>query len=357
MNFKIFPAEAKIPDTKSRVKFGVDPTGDQLHLGHLIPLKIVKDLKDKGHQIDIILGTFTAQIGDATGRDTTRPILTHEQTNKNALVLLEQVKRVLGEDINIHHNTDWHNIATLPDVLNLMSKFSVQKLLNRDNFSKRMEENIPIGMHELMGPILQGIDSFKLKSEIEIGGNDQLFNFSISREIQEMLGQKPEICIMAPIINGLDGRKMSKTFGNCIFINDVPEDVFGKVMSISDFTMNEWLPIFFDEVDANKHPMQQKKELAFKITTDIWGAELANRAISHFENTIQNRELPDNIQELPIGNLLDVVKTIINGSKSEARRLVLANAVKVNGEKVVEGFEIKAGDIVKVGKLKYAKII
>ena len=241
--------------------------------------------------------------------------------------------------------------------MGIISKFSVQKLLSRDNFTNRMENHTPIAMHELMGPILQGIDSFKLKAQIEVGGTDQLFNFVITREVQEMLGQTPETCILSPVINGLDGRKMSKSFGNCIFINDLPENVFGKAMSISDQTMREWLPLFFEDIDIEKHPMVQKKELAFQITSEIWGAELAEAAKLHFESVIQSRELPENMPEFPIGNLIEIVKDIIGDSKSEARRLIRANAVKINGEKVSEEFSVKAGDIVKVGKRHFAKIV
>ena len=339
------------------VKFGIDPTGPELHLGHLMPLRLVKKLKDTGSKIHIVLGTFTAQIGDATGRDTTRPILSEEDTRLNAASIVEQVRRILGDGITFHFNADWFNDIKLPELMGIISKFSVQKLLSRDNFTNRMENHTPIAMHELMGPILQGIDSFKLKAQIEVGGTDQLFNFVITREVQEMLGQTPETCILSPVINGLDGRKMSKSFGNCIFINDLTENVFGKAMSISDQTMREWLPLFFEDIDIEKHPMVQKKELAFQITSEIWSKELAEIAKLHFESVIQSRELPENMPEFPIGNLIEIVKDIIGDSKSEARRLIRANAVKINGEKVSEEFSVKAGDIVKVGKRHFAKIV
>ena len=259
----------------------------------------------------------------------------------------------------LNFNNEWHDNMSLPEIMNIMSNFSVQNLLDRDNFSKRMEKNVPIAMHELMGPILQGIDSFVLNTVVEVGGNDQLFNFMISREVQQIKGQESQICVLSPIINGIDGRKMSKSFGNCIFLNDTPEDVFGKVMSISDDTMFEWIPIFMESLELfeDHHPMQLKKILAFQITEEIWGKDLAVKSLNHFTNKIQNREIPSDIPEIEIGNILDVVKIIINGSKSEARRLLTANAVKINGEKANESFELKLGDIVKVGKLKYAKII
>lgn len=162
---------------------------------------------------------------------------------------------------------------------------------------------------------------------------------------------------MSPVINGLDGRKMSKSFGNCIFINDTPEDVFGKAMSISDETMKEWLPIFFDEIDPLKHPMQQKKELAFQITQEIWGIEAAERGKAHFQSVIQSRELPENMPEFEIGNFIEIVSKIVNSSKTESRRLFQSGAIKVNGEKVDETFLLKSGDIIKVGKRHFAKII
>lgn len=357
MKFTTFPDNIN-PFTKNTgiVKFGIDPTGPDMHLGHLLPIRIVKKLKELGHEIHIILGTFTAQIGDATGRDSTRPILSAEETKKNSNILLEQVTRILGNNIIIHRNNEWFDKMSLPEMMNIISKFSVQKLLSRDNFSKRVEGNVPIAMHELMGPILQGIDSVNVRANIEVGGNDQLFNFSITRDVQAMFGQEEEICILSPVINGLDGRKMSKSFNNCIFINDTPEDVFGKSMSISDETMFEWLPIFFDNFDNNEHPMKLKKMLAFKVTEEIWGTELAEKGSRHFESVIQKGKLPEEIIELDSDSLLSIVKTILNSSNSEARRMFRGNAVSVNGEKVSEDFEVKSGDIVKVGKRSFAKI-
>jgi tyrosyl-tRNA synthetase len=389
MKFTTFPENINPFQKKGIVKFGIDPTGSEMHLGHLLPLRIVKRFKAEGFPIHIILGTFTAQIGDATGRDITRPILSREQTIQNASGLLNNVKRILGDDITISCNDEWLDKITMVELMSIISKFSVQKLLSRDNFHKRMETNTPIAMHELMGPILQGIDSFNVSANIEVGGSDQLFNFTISREIQEMFGQEPEICVMSPVINGLDGRKMSKSFGNCIFLNDKPEDVFGKTMSISDETMREWFSLFFEDGDFSifykefltkefskdtkegepnyilptkeeffiKHPMQQKKELAFKITSEIWSSEAAERALNHFQSVIQSKELPENMPEFPVGNFVEIVSKVINGSKTESRRLFQSGAVKVNGEKVSESFNLKSGDIIKVGKRHFGKIL
>lgn len=357
MKFTTFPENINPFLKKGRVKLGIDPTGPELHLGHLLPLKLVKQFMDNGCEAHIVLGTFTAQIGDATGRDATRPILSAEETLQNANNILSQVHRVLGENIKIHFNSDWLSNIPMSEMMQLISNFSVQKLLDRDNFAKRVEKNIPIAMHELMGPILQGIDSFVLGANIEVGGTDQLFNFAISREIQAIKEQEPEICVFSPVINGLDGRKMSKSFGNCIFINDTPKDVFGKVMSISDEVMHQWQPVFFDEFDATKHPMEQKKELAHRITCDVWGIEKADIAKNNFENTIQNRELPADMPEIPVSSIINIVKTMLNSSNSDARRHLNSGAVRINGEKVNDTTDVKSGDVVKVGKLKYAKIV
>jgi tyrosyl-tRNA synthetase len=354
MKFTTFPDNINPFAKKGVVKLGIDPTGPELHLGHLLPLKLFKEFISQGFQPIIILGSFTAQIGDATGRDVTRPILSSEDTMKNAKLIVNQVKRILG-DVEIRFNSDWLNMVTLPELMNIISKFSVQKLLDRDNFSKRFETHVPIAMHELMGPILQGIDSLTIEAVVEVGGTDQLFNFKISRDIQEMFGQEPEVCVFSPIINGTDGKKMSKSFNNCIFLNDTPENIFGKSMRISDETMNEWLEIF--DAEKKEHPMEQKKCLAFQITKEIWNEEKAISAKLNFEKTIQNKDLPDNIPELKLDKMILIVKNILNGSNSDARRMLIQKAVSVNGIKVDENHILNSGDIVKVGKLKFAKII
>ena len=212
-------------------------------------------------------------------------------------------------------------------------------------------------MHELIVPILQGFDSVHLKSDIEIGGTDQLFNFKISRQMQELFHQEPENCFLMPIINGTDGRKMSKSFGNCIFINDEPQDIFGKVMSISDTTMHEWIPLFFDSEIEKQHPIKMKKVLAHKVTELIWGTELADKARNHFESVIQGDALPEVIDEIELTTLVDSIMTIRKSSRNEARRLLKAKAVKVNGEVALkEEIELKTGDIIRVGKRDLGKI-
>jgi tyrosyl-tRNA synthetase len=373
----VFPANETIDFSKKlNVKFGIDPTSDKLHLGHLIPLLELKKLWKNGHEIHLVLGTFTAQLGDPSGKNEMRPILSSDETHKNAESLLEQVARVfdnvdgnnpLFKNIHIHRNGDWFDRMTAIQMTELLSKFTVGQLLERDSFQKRLEEKNPIGMHELVVPILQGFDSVKTKADIELGGTDQMFNFAITRDVQRIHGQEPEKCLLMPIINGTDGRKMSKSFGNCIVINDSPNDVFGKVMSISDKLMQEWWSVIIGditEIGIDKRPMEMKKELAWHITDIIWKSqkgELANEAQKHFEQVIQNKKNPevfDIVTMTEHDDFISLVVCIRKCSISEAKRLIGQGAVKVNGIKVLdENTSINFGDTIKIGKLDFAKVV
>lgn len=359
MNAKIFPVQMfDRKNKKLNVKFGIDPTSDKLHLGHLIPLMVVKELKEEGHNVDIVLGTFTAQLGDPSEKDSMRPMLDKKTTTENAKSILSQVERVLGDGFKVHFNHTWFEDLNCVDMIELLSKFTVKDLLSRDSFQKRMEAKNPIGLHELVVPILQGIDSAKLKTQIEVGGSDQLFNFGITREIQKHLGQEQEVCFLTDIINGTDGRKMSKSFGNCIFLNDTPIDVFGKTMSISDETMAEWFPVFMKQKLDSTGMFGSKKGLAFQITELIWNEELAADALIHFEKVIENKEIPEVIQTTDIKNIISIITHIHKCSKSEARRLIRQNAVQINGTKTNdENAVLNTGDVLKAGKRGFARII
>ena len=385
MKYTIFPPNEKINfNKKLNIKFGIDPTADKLHLGHLIPLLLIKDFLEKGHHIDIVLGSYTAQLGDPSGKDTMRPILNAETTMENASKIMAQVIRVLGKenekDLEFQMNHLWFQQMTAIEMTNILSKFTVSNLLARDSFSKRMEENNPIGMHELVVPILQGIDSVKLKTNVEIGGTDQLFNFNITREVQRNHQQEPEVCVLMPIINGTDGRKMSKSFNNCIFLDDTSENVFGKVMSISDDLMKEWWPAIckvnfpisdFKGVDfsGDLHPMKLKKDLAWWITKLICGHDKADKEFEHFQSVIQKKEIPKEIKDIKIPvagmiSILDIIMQTRNCSKTEARRLIEAKSVRFmedgsNFKVIVSGDLqiVTPGVIIKVGKRNFAKIV
>jgi tyrosyl-tRNA synthetase len=225
-----------------------------------------------------------------------------------------------------------------------------------------MEGGGSLGLHELIVPLLQGIDSVEINADIEVGGSDQLFNFHISREVQEAMGQKPEVCILAPIINGLDGRKMSKSYGNCIFLDDSTKDVFGKAMSISDSVMKEWYPIFFDSWDEKDHPMKLKKDLAERITDEIWGEGSGKKERDAFEKVFQDKKIPQDLINVKNSSLVDIVASVRKSSRGDARKLILAGGVyksdmSGNLEKLSPDSTLSDGDILKIGKKDWVKII
>lgn len=355
MLLETFPENSDITNLK-RVKFGIDPTFPMLHLGHLVPLRIVRKLQEQGKFVTIVLGTFTAQLGDPSGRDQARPILSKEDVESNADRILEQVEKVLLPGFIVFKNGDAFNVMRVPELMKIVSDFSVQQMTSRNAFSNRIKAENPIGIHELIVPILQGTDSVILKSQIEIGGTDQLFNFQVARRLQEINGQEPEVCIMAPIINGTDGRKMSKSLGNCIFIDDDPKDMFGKCMSISDETMEAWIPLLTDGNDE-LNPMARKKKMAFDIVSQIFGRLTASSALASFVKSVQNKEIPENIPEIKELGLVEAVVAIRNCSNTEARRLIMSGAVKVDNVKIDSETKLSSGQILKVGKRDFGKIV
>lgn len=358
MKFSTFPPNADLAGRKGVVKFGIDPTASRLHLGHLLPLKLLKQFQNKGNEIVLILGDFTATLGDPSGKDTSRPILSLDVTRSNAEAFMSIVSRILGTDITIWKNSTWLSSIPMSEVVQILAKFSVNELLSRDSFQLRQANQNPIGMHELIVPILQGLDSVHVNADIEIGGTDQLFNFQISRKLQELNNQLPQVCIFSPILNGLDGRKMSKSFNNCIWLDDTPKDVFGKTMSISDELMFEWLDIFCDNIDRNQHPMALKKHLAFAITADVWDVECATRELQLFEGVFQNKsKVPDNIPLITGSNVIELVCNGMNISHSAAKRLINSNAVSINGIKITTDAQFENGDLLKIGKINFFKII
>ena len=355
INIEIFPQGSETKGL-NKVKFGIDPTFPALHLGHLVPLRLVKQLQEQGKDITIVLGTFTAQMGDPSGKDETRPILSKEDVEKNAEHILMHVKQILNPGFKVFKNGDVFNEMNVPELMKIVSDFTVQQMTKRDAFSKRIKNGVAIGIHELIVPILQGTDSVRLSSEIEIGGTDQLFNFQVARRLQELNGQEPEICILAPIINGTDGRKMSKSLGNCIFLDDDPTDVFGKCMSISDDTMNEWIPLLTDE-NKESQPMARKKKMSFDIVEQLFDTSMAETCFKQFEDRIQNKELPEDILEIAVVGILEAVVAIRNCSNSQARRLIMDGAVRIDGVKVDCETRLVAGQIMKVGKRDFGKIV
>jgi tyrosyl-tRNA synthetase len=353
-----FPANAPLPP-KGRVKFGIDPTFTRLHLGHLVPLLMVKELQGAGHPVTIVLGTFTAQLGDPSGRDATRPILSPTDVEMNAFLIKQIVEKVLPPGFTFWDNHTEHDKMTLPKFMKLAAQFTLAHMTSRDAFQKRIEAKASIGLHELLVPICQGWDSVVLKAEIEVGGQDQLFNFQVSRFLQEKEGMPPQVCLMSPIIRGTDGRKMSKSLDNCIWLDDPPVDVYGKVMSVPDDVMEEWIPLLSSEPNAHTHPMDRKKALAFDITNQLWGRGRAAMAQDEFKALCQDRKAPtaDDIDHYVKGEtLVEVVSELRSCSKAEARRLLAGGGVSLDGVKRLEDCKVSSGQIVKVGKRDFVKV-
>lgn len=360
--FTCFPetAESVIENTEHplRVKFGIDPTRDRLHLGHFVPLRVARKLQERGHELDLILGTLTAQLGDPSGQDKTRPILTEEEVKQNAEKLLEQASRVLLPGFKVHLNHEFVDSMSIPFFLSrLASKFTVANMLARDGFRRRQEAGSPISLHEFLVPLLQAWDSVVLKSEVEIGGTDQLFNFHITRSLQEAEGQKPEVCIMTPIIRGTDGRKMSKTFNNTIWLDEEPAQMFGQIMSIPDDVTDEWVELLTDLFDLPGHPMVKKKRLAWDVVCQLHGEVAATEAQEAFESIVQNKQLPDEIPLIEADFLLKIVAAVRNESNNRARKLIHHGGVSINDEKITDPLHFpEPGSVIKIGKRCFVQV-
>ena len=364
------------------VKLGVDPTAADLHLGFTVVLRKLRQFQDLGHNAILLIGSFTAQVGDPTGRDKTRPQISEEQVMQNAAHYIEQASRVLDrEKLTVRYNGEWLAKMTFKEVIKLMSQTTLARTLERDDFQKRFRENLPIHLHEFVYPLMQGYDSVELKADVELGGNDQTFNLLMGRDLQREAGQEAQVTLTMPLLEGLDGvRKMSKSYGNYVGIAEPPDEKVGKLMSVNDELMFKYLELLTDipleqiaawrqgVKDGSVHPMTVKKAMAHAITEIYDGKEAADAAIANFEKVFSNKELPSDIPEykLPEGGVpeLDLLELLVEQklapTKSEARRVIQQGGVTCDGEKVT-GFNLtmpKAESfILKVGKRKYLKII
>jgi tyrosyl-tRNA synthetase len=358
MQFQRFPEGAQIKPG-SRVKFGIDPTFNKLHLGHYVPLRLVKWFQKMGHPVTIVLGTFTAQLGDPSGRDKTRPMIPHDDCLKNADHIHHQLEKLLHPGWKLFNNATLHYNTSVAKFLKTVANFTLTHMTSRDSFQKRIEAGESIGMHELMVPICQGMDSVHLETEVEIGGQDQLFNFQITRRLQEIDGQPPQVCLMLPIIRGTDGRKMSKSYQNCIWLDEPAKHIFGKVMSIPDDVMEEWIPLFMEkdiDIKSYTNPMDRKKLLAFSIVAELYDWQTAVQETEAFQKTVQNKEPPAEIPEIAGLTLIEVLTKLRKCSRSAARRLVEQGAVYLGDQKVTnETVALHDNDIVKVG-LDYGRV-
>jgi len=354
---------------KLRIKLGVDPTAPDLHLGHSVIINKLKVFQDLGHQIVFLIGDFTARIGDPSGRSATRPMMTEEQIMKNIKTYQDQVFKILDrEKTEVVFNSKWLNALGIEGLLKLASKHTVAQMLVRDDFEKRFKADIPISIVEFMYPLLQAYDSVALQADVELGGNDQKFNLLLGRDMQRDAGQEPQVVITMPLLVGTDGvKKMSKSYNNYIALNDKPQDMFGKLMSISDELMMFYYELLTQEnLDEIKqmHPKEAKMKLGSIIVERYWGKEAAENAKEEFNKIFANKDLPTEIEEykcdkdkIKLSELLFVSNMV--SSKKEARRLIEQGGAKVDGQKVTSDneIEIKNGIILQAGKRKFKKIV
>ena len=358
---------------KLRLKEGFDPSFPDIHLGHMVALRKLRQFQERGHQIVLIVADWTAQIGDPSGMSVTRPMLTMEEVKTNAETYMQQFFAIVDkEKTEIRWQSEWFDKFDLSDIIKLTSKFTVAQFLAREDFSARYKAEKPIAITELLYPLLQAYDSVAIKADVEFGGTDQKFNFLVGRELQSMMGQRPQQCFMVPLLVGTDGsHKMSKSLGNYIGVAEPPEQIYGKVMSVPDDLVLNYFELLTDVPDKelgefkegleqqSVNPMLLKKRLAREIITQLYDQKAAAEAEGHFEKTVQRKEKPE---EIALGTksgkgLQDyLAENRLAKSKSEARRLIDQGAVYINDERVKDAnYTVQKDDIIRVGKRRYIK--
>jgi tyrosyl-tRNA synthetase len=360
-----------------RIKLGCDPTRPDLHLGHSVILRKLRQFQDLGHHAILIIGDFTGMIGDPSGQNKTRPSLTIEDVKENGKSYFEQASKILDpEKTEIVYNSEWLGPMSFADVIRLSSKYTVARMLERDDFTKRYNNNEPILLHEFLYPLAQGMDSVHLKSDVELGGTDQKFNLLVGRQLQKEFDLEPQVCLMMPLLVGTDGTmKMSKSYDNYIGIDENPNHMYGKALSIPDNMIYSWFELVTDvsieqledlRTRIPNDPRNTKHELAWELTRMYHGGDAADAARSHFEQTVIKKEIPDDIPEikLEVGTygLVGLIRDHgLAPSGGEARRLVQQGGVSIDGEIVTDPSVelVVSGDtsvILKVGKRRYARI-
>ncbi len=360
-----------------QVKLGCDPSRPDLHVGHGVVLRKLRHFQDLGHQSILVIGDFTAMIGDPSGRNKTRPQLTLEETKENAQSYIEQAARILDIDkLKIVFNSEWLNTMNFSDVIKLSSHYTVARMLERDDFTKRYQSETPISIHEFMYPLAQGMDSVHLHADVELGGTDQKFNLLVGRDLQKEYDQEPQVVITLPLLEGTDGHdKMSKSYGNDIGLTDTPEDMYGKSMSITDEMILKYFTlaadaddVLLDQVekdlnDSSYNPRDAKRLLGRTLVALYYNEDAALKAEQHFDQVIVNKDNPDDMTEFNLDrdmNIIEVLHTSsLVDSKSEARRLFNQGAIRIDGEKIEDmNTMLSKGTeyIIKVGKRRFLKV-
>jgi len=370
--------EAEKAGRPLRVYCGYDPTAPDIHLGHTVTMRKLRQFQELGHHSIFLIGTFTGLVGDPSDKNKARPRLTAEELTENARTYVQQAFRILdAEKTEVLYNADWLSQLSFEDLIGLAANFTVQQFLARDNFSQRYKEGDPIWLHEFFYALMQGYDAVAVKTDVQLGATEQLFNLLTGRKLQESFGQKPQICLTFPILVGTDGNlRMSKSTGNYIGIDEPPEVKYGKTMSLPDSGMRNWFELvtrwtpgqieeLLKAVERGElHPMEAKKKLAWEITSIFDGDEAADKAAAHFERVHQQRKSPEEMPSHPLAGPTNVVD-IIHGaglarSKSEARRWVAQGAVKLDGERVTTietEIEPEGEKILQVGKRRFLRLI
>jgi tyrosyl-tRNA synthetase len=360
-----------------RIKLGVDPSRPDLHLGHYVVLRKLRQFQELGHQIVLIIGDFTARIGDPSGRSKTRPMLSMDEVRENARSYAEQVFKILNkEKTEIRYNGEWFDKMTFEQVIRISSKYTVARMMERDDFKKRYDSNQPISVAEFLYPIAQGYDSVMVKSDVEMGGTDQLFNLLVGRKMQEEYEQQPQVVLTMPLIEGTDGNlKMSKSYDNYIAFNDTSRDMFGKIMSIPDTLIVKYMRLLTDlgknEIDLYEaqmkdglvNPRDVKMKLGREVVAVFYGQEEGVKAQEEFIKIFRKKDLPDEMETLKATSPISVLDLVMlsgeTPSKSEAKRLIAQGAVKLDEEKLDDFsrmLEVKGSEVLKIGKRKFFRI-
>ena len=370
--------QSRETDTPLTIKLGCDPSRPDLHIGHGVVLRKLRHFQDLGHTAVLVIGDFTAMIGDPSGRNKTRPQLTLEEARSNAESYVEQSKVILEiNSLIIKYNSDWLNKMNFNEVVKLASSYTVARMLERDDFTKRFQAEVPISIHEFLYPLAQAQDSVELNADVELGGTDQKFNLLVGRDLQKDNGQVPQCIITTPLLEGTDGvEKMSKSYGNDIGLQDPPEEMYGKTLSISDDDIEKWFVLAADADDAVMetvrkrlndplvNPMEVKRDLARAVVALYYDNKIAQQAEQHFNTVVVNKGVPDEIPEFKLQNE-DLIVNVIFGSgllksKGEARRMIKQSAVKLDGV-IVDDIQATISpigeQILKVGKRRFLKVI
>jgi tyrosyl-tRNA synthetase len=379
---EIIPSKNGLKDLMKRKKIrlylGVDPTSPKIHLGHLVPLKKLKQFQELGHETTLLFGTFTAQVGDPSGRDEQRKPLSLNKVKENMKTYQEQVSKFIDlSGIQIKYNADWLQELSFSDLIKITSNFTVSRLLERDMFQRRLKERQEVWVNEFLYPLMQGYDSVALDVDLEIGATDQTFNMLVGRKLQKVFNKKEKFILTTPILLGLDSRKMSKTFGNTVDMTDSPNEIYGKIMSladnliinylelITDFPLEDIRKIKSDLIRKKINPRDVKAMLGREIVNIIHGKKLAASAEKDFDKVFRKKQLPSKIPETRIEKIdIDIlellVKTKLVSSRSEAKRLIMQKGVKIDGiiqkdwKKIIK---IKKGEVIQIGKRKFVKLV